>query len=108
MTGMLRYTMNQPGKLLVTTTDEFGDQNTSSETSIMCRFRYITDIDKNVNREALGSEAMIWLSPDLTVSEGNIIFVDGGYWRIQKLVKARKMSGTTIEFYKAFVTRHTL
>lgn len=108
MTGLLAHAMNQDGKLVEVSRDKHGDQVITSETDIKLRFRYITDVDKNVNRESLGSEAIIWLSPDLTLVEGDIIFAEDTYWRVQKLIKARKMSGNRVEFLKAFVNKHAV
>jgi hypothetical protein len=108
MTGILAHAMNQDGKIVTTSRDKHGDQVVTEETDIKLRFRYITDVDRNTNREGLGSEAMIWLSPDLAVVEGTILFAEDTYWRVQKLVKARRMSGSQVQFLKAFVNKHAV
>lgn len=107
--GMIDHTLTQTGNLITTTKDAHGDQIQSASTPILCRFRYVTGIDKGENREALaGIDAIIWLKSDSGAVEGTIIQVDGKYWRIDRLIKARKLSGDTVEFLKAFVTAHKL
>jgi len=108
MTGMLAHAMTQDGKLVVTERDKHGDQDIVSETAIKLRFRYITELDRNTNRESLNSEALIWLAPDLDVAEGSVIFAENTYWRVQKLIKARRMSGNRVEFLKALVNKHSV
>lgn len=103
---MLAHIFNQAGKIIHTELDKHGDQVVTSETSILCRFRYITALDVGENKEALLSDAIIWLAPESDVMEGSILFADGKYWRVGRLVKARRMSGSTVEFLKAFVNKH--
>ena len=105
---MIDHILNQDAEIITTTTDRHGDQIEQSSTSVKCRFRYSTIMEKNLQREGLDStDATIWLSPDTEVSEGTIIKVDGVYWRVDRLIKARKMDAD-IQFYKAFVNRHSL
>lgn len=104
---MIDHVRNQTAYIVNTTTDKHGDQKQSSLTTIKVRFRYFTDIDRQQNREAITADAMIWLASDANVSEGSIIKVDDKYWRINTLVKARKMD-EEVQFLKAFVERHTL
>lgn len=105
---MLNHVFNQDAKIIITSTDKHGDQVVSSETDILCRFRYFTEIDQSGNREGLTTtaDAIIWLAPELDVAEGTILYTDGKYWRVNRLVKARRMSGDTVEFLKAFVSKH--
>lgn len=105
---MITHILQQECKIVTTTTDKHGDQIASTETPIACRFRYITSLDKGVNSEALSSEAIIWFDPDANIVEGSIVYADGKYWRIKQLVKARKMSGDTVEFLKAFVDKEEI
>lgn len=107
MTSLLTHILNQEATILTTTTDQYGDQVQSDSTSVMCRFRYITGVEKNLNSEAMLSEAMVWFDPSVTITEANIIYADGKYWRIDKLIKARRFA-EGIVFIKAFVTRHEL
>jgi len=107
---MLAHVFNQTGKIINTTTDKHGDQKVDSETEISLRFRYITELDKGVNREGVmtASDAIVWMAPDTAVEEGSILYIDSKYWRINRLIRARRMSGSTVEFLKAFVDAHNL
>ena len=106
MMNMIGHILSQDATIVTTTTDKHGDQVLGEETAIKCRFRYITQVDRNVNQEAVRSAAIIWFSPDAPVVEGTIIGAEGAYWRVQQLVKARRMRGSTVEFLKAFVDKH--
>lgn len=108
--GILSHALEQDAKLVTATINEYGDQVPSEETTIKCRFRYITQLDKNVNSENVdaGNDAIIWFEPDADVVEGTIVKVDGVYWRIDRLIKARRLVGNTVHFLKAFVNRHQL
>ena len=106
---MITHILLQDAQVVPTTTDKHGDQVGGTPVDVKCRFRYITEIDRNVNREGLeASDAIIWFDPDVDIEEGSIVSVDSKYWRITRLVKASRMSGSTIEFLKAFVKAHQL
>lgn len=105
LTGILQ----QDAVIITVATDKFGDQVPSSGASIKCRFRYITEIDRNNHMEGIDTnDATIWFEPNADISEGSIVYVDGGYWRINRLIKARRISGDEIQFLKAFVKKHSL
>ena len=108
--SILTHILKQAGKLVEATIDVYGDQVSSGEQiSVMCRFRNITELDKTSNMEGISTaDAIVWFEPDVSIKEGSIIKVDGEYWRIDRLIKARRMSSSTILFYKALVKRHQL
>ena len=107
--GILTHALKQTAIIVTTTTDEYGDQITESSGSYPCKFRYITELDTNVNREALDTaDAIIWFEPSAPISEGTIVKVDEYYWRVERLIKARKLAGNTVHFLKALVQRHAL
>jgi len=107
--GIISHILGQTAKIVTTSTDRHGDQLLVSETSIACRFRYITELDRNTNREGVEAfDAIIWFEPTAPIKESTIVFADENYWRINRLVKARKLSGSTVEFLKAFVKKHEL
>ena len=107
MTSLLTHILNQEATILTTSTDKYGDQTQSASVQVVCKFRYITGVEKNLNAESMLSEAMIWFEPDVEISEANIVQVEGTYWRIDKLIKARRFVDGIV-FIKAFVTRHEL
>lgn len=107
--GILTHAMTQPCKIITTVTNGYGDQKKTAEVSTLCRFRYISELDKNTNREGLDTaDAMVWLEPDTNITEASILFIDNAYWRVYRLIKARKMSGDEIEFIKVLVNAHSL
>ena len=107
--GILTHILKQSGKLVQATINVYGDQISSGETNVMCRFRNITELDKTSNAEGVATaDAIVWFEPSVSIEEGSIIKVDGKYWRIDRLIKARRMSSSAILFYKALVKRHQL
>lgn len=105
--GIISHILNQDAQVITTIKDKHGDQVIDSSIDTLCRFRYITDLDKGPNREGVtSSEAIIWFEPTENIVEGNIVKVDDKYWRVSKLIKARRMSGSNVEFLKAFVNKH--
>lgn len=106
--SLIDHVLNQDGKIINTTTNKHGDQKVTTQVPIKLRFRYITNIDRNVNREGINSDAIVWLSPDTAAQEGTILFTEEKYWRIVTLIKARRLSGSQVEFVKAFVNQHSL
>lgn len=106
---MISHLLIQDAYIVNTTTDKHGDQKQSSLTAIKCKFRYNTIMDKNVYREGLdASDAIVWLADDVSVSEGTIIKIDSDYWRVDRLIKAKNMKSTDVQFNKAFVNKHKI
>jgi hypothetical protein len=107
--GVLTHALKQSGKLVEAVINVYGDQIPSNETSVMCRFRNITELDHLPNMEGVdAADAIVWFEPDVDIEEGSIIKVDGEYWRIDRLIKARRLSSSAIVFLKALVRRHQL
>lgn len=106
---MLSHTYNQTAKLIVTSKDKYGDQKQTSQTSISCRFRYITEVESNVNRESEEAfDAIVWVASDTAIVEGSILQIESKYWRVNRLVRARRLTDSTVQFLKAYVKRHEL
>lgn len=107
--SIISHTLAQTAQIITTTTNFDGDQIQTATESILCRFRYVTEIDRTNNAESIDSaDAIIWFEPTANISEGSIVLVDGHYWRVDSLVKARRLVGSTVMFLKAFVKRHQL
>ena len=104
---LITHILTQEAGIIDTTTNKYGDQKLVSASAVPCHFRYITGIEKNINAEGMNSEAMIWFEPDLDIAEASLVQIEGKYWRIDRLIKARRFSEDII-FLKAFVTRHEL
>ena len=107
--GILTHALKQAGKLVQATINIYGDQISGGETNVMCRFRNITELDKGSNIEGIDTaDAIVWFEPDVSIEEGSIIKVDDEYWRIERLIKARRIASSDILFYKALVKKHQL
>lgn len=106
---MIDHLLVQDGQIIPTTTDKHGDQIAGSPVDIKCWFRYVTGIEKGTNQEALnGIDAIIRVSPDLDVSEGTILKVEGKYWRVDRLIKARRIGDSAVQYLKAYVQAYQL
>lgn len=105
--GMITHWLNQTFRKITYAHNKYGDLIKTGAVSYPCRFRYITLLDRNTNREALNSNAQIWFEASAPISEGDIGEVDGHVWQIDRLIKARKMS-STVQFLKAEVSAHSL
>jgi|SRR3990172_7818409 len=106
--GILSHALTQTAEIVTTATNRYGDQIPSVLTELPCRFRYITDLDRRTNMEGVTtSDAIFHLEPDANVREGTILKIEDYYWRIDKLVRARRM-GDPVLFLKAFVKRHQI
>lgn len=107
--SLIDHILQQPAKIIETVTDVHGDQVKVSEVSTLCRFRWITEVGANAFGESADAfDAIIWFFPSTTITEGTIVFVDDVYWRVNRLIKARRLKGMTVVFQKAFVKRHEL
>lgn len=107
--SLIDHALQQDAIVFETEGNLYGEQIVKSAYNEKVRFRYITEIDKTINIEGLASpEAMIWFGVGTHAKETGIVRVDGRDWRVNKLVKARRLKGSTIYFYKGYVTAHKL
>lgn len=106
--GILSHAINESSQLVDARIDEYGDQLSYGTEMVKCRFRYITELDRNVNAEAINADAMMWFEPDTSVSEGSIIYARGKYWRVERVIAGRRLIDNTTLFYKVLVKRHEL
>lgn len=107
--SLLDHALQQDAMVFETEDNIYGTQIVKSAHNEKVRFRYITEIDKSTNIEGIMSpEAMIWFGVDTHAKESSIVRVDGRDWRVNKLIKARRLKGSTIFFYKGLVTAHKL
>lgn len=105
--GIITHWLNQTFRKISYTHNRYGDLIKTGTAYYPCRFRYMTFVDKNTNREALNSNGQIWFEADASIQEGDIGEVDGHMWQIDRLIKARKL-GSTVHFLKAEVSVHSL
>jgi hypothetical protein len=107
--SIIDHALQQNAIVFETKDDLYGNQQVTSAHDEKVRFRYITEIDKSTNIEGMMSpEAMIWFGVDTHAKESSIVRIDGRDWRVNKLLKARRLKGDTVFFYKGYVTAHKL
>lgn len=79
----------------------FGDYlyNGDYET-INCRFRYSMGVQRGTNQEVVDTDAMVWFEPNEDISKGDILYYDGQYFQIEKIMYARRLGSEVVEFKK--------
>jgi len=109
MNSIEKRILTQQGYIIETTVDKYGKQRETTRVKEPMRFRYITNIDTTGVQEQLsGSEAIIWFLHDTKAKEGSIVEIDGKYWRVDKIIKARKLDSNTVYFIKGGVTSYVM
>lgn len=88
------------------TRDEYGDYVTTTNTALKCHFRYITEQVTSENGETINSDALLWVEPDSGVDREDIIKFDNEYWRVERVVKARKLRNPNVQFIKCELLRY--
>lgn len=103
---MLDHAMEQTAYIIDTSYNDDGDQVMTSSGQIVCRFRWITDLERPSNREEIRSDAMLWIKPDEDIEEGTIIKFDDDYFRVRQVVEARRLRGNQIHFLKCLLDKY--
>lgn len=104
---IIDHVLIQTCEIIQSSVNVYGDQLYTSKASVKCRFRYITNLNRTGGREEIDADAMLWLEADANVSEGTLIKFDNKYYRIERIIKAMKLTSSTIEFLKCELQRHT-
>lgn len=91
---------------LTTTRNAYGDYVATSTTTLSCHFRYINEFFTTTNNEQIQSDAMAWFEPDAGVSEGTIIRFENEHYRVERLIKARRLRDTDVQFLKCFLLKY--
>lgn len=100
------FQMLQTCEIFPVTINKFGEDVLGSSIAYPCKFRYIDALDKQSNREGIQSDAMAWFETTTTVVEGSIFRVDGEVYRVQKIIKARRLNSNNILFIKTYLERY--
>jgi len=107
--SLLTRILQQTWRSVEFNTNFDGDQVPTAYADIACRFRYNTQLQSNDHAELVDTnDAIVWFEPSANIKEGDIGQVDGKYWRVDSLVKARRLVGSTVVFLKAYVKLHEL
>jgi hypothetical protein len=94
--SLITHTLNQTCGVLSTSTNVYGESVFVSLANLKCRLREITGLDKQSNREQYDCDAILWLEPTASVVEGQIIRVEDRFYRINKIIKARRFSAPVV------------
>jgi head-tail adaptor len=103
---MLNHAFEQTASIITTSYNDDGDQSFVSSLEIKCRFRWITDLERPANREEVRSDAMLWVKPSEEIAEGWIIKFEDDYFRVRRIIEARRLRGDTIFFKKILLDKY--
>lgn len=89
------------------TYNEYGDQVFGVITAnLKCLYRPMTTLQAGQNTEQVSIEGNFWLKPSDGWDRGDIILYEGIYYRIDRLITARRrLVDNSIQFLKAEVYR---
>ena len=85
---------------VTTTRNAYGDYIPSGEVALSCHFRYINEQVTSTNDETIQSDAMAWFEPDSGVDRKDIIKFEGEHFRVERVIKARRLRETAVQFIK--------
>jgi len=88
-----------------TTTDEYGGYVEGGSVALNCHFREITNTDITNNPQLAQSDAICWLEPDSGVVEKDILVFNSEYYRVEKVIKARRLRNPNVVFLKCELQR---
>lgn len=97
--------MNLTAYKVARTRNEYGDYTAGAETPLRCHFRYITDQITGQNNETIDADAMLWVEPNSGVDRETIIKFDNEYWRVERVIKARRLRSPEVQFIKCELLR---
>lgn len=93
------------------TRNAYGDTipSGSSNTTLNCRVRMISEVVDSPNREQYQSpKLMLWFAPSSGILINDILLYESRYWKINEVREARKLGSSTIEFLKCFAEQTSI
>lgn len=94
--SLITHILNQSCGIMTTLLNKYGEQECQSSNNIKCRFREITGIEKMTNREEFSCDAILWVEPNQLITDGQIISIYGKFYRVNKIVVARRLVGNAV------------
>ncbi len=91
---------------VTTTRNKYGDFLPSGETALKCHFRYITEQVSSTNDETIQVDAMAWFEPDSGIGRKDIIKFEGEHFRVERVIKARRLRNPTVQFIKVELLKY--
>ena len=88
------------------TRNAYGDFITNTESYVKCHFREINNQITDTNAEVVNSDAMAWFEPDSGIERNSILHIEGEYYRVERITKARKLHNPTVQFLKCELLRY--
>lgn len=90
---------------VTTTRNAYGDYVASGTTTLRCHFRYITALQIQ-NNEVVQSDAMAWFEADSGIVKGDIVTIDDEHFKVEKVIHARRLRSTAVQFIKTELVRY--
>ena len=85
---------------VTTTRNVYGDYSASTESPLKCHVRVITEQVSSTSNESVQSDAMFWFEADSGIEKEDLIKFEGEYYRVERIVEARRLRNPTILFLK--------
>ena len=87
------------------TRNAYGDYLATSSTSLPCHFRYISEVDSNTDDETIQFDGLAWFDGSAPIEQGDLVTIEGEQYRVERVIKARRLRNTTVLFLKCFLQR---
>ena len=91
---------------VATTRNAYGDYIAGAKTAIICHFREITDLVTSTSNEAINCDAMAWFEADSGIIKGDILIIESQGYKVEKLIKARRLHSVEVQFIKTELTKY--
>lgn len=88
------------------TRNAYGDFSTTTETELICHFRRRDDQVSGTGNETIQSDAMAWFEPDSGVQKEDILKINGEFYRVERIIEARKLRDPELQFIKTELLRY--
>lgn len=98
--------MNHIAYKVAYTRNAYGDYTATTSTALQCHFREINEQTTTENSEYIQSDAMAWFEPDSGVDRKDILKIEGMHYRVERVIKARKLRSTNVEFIKCDLLKY--
>jgi len=98
--------MLQTAYKVTQTRNGYGDLVGTTLTPLPCHFRYITEQVSGGANEQINSDAMAWFEPDSGIVRSDVLKIDNEYFRVERIIKARRLHNPTVQFLKVELLKY--
>ena len=88
------------------TRNAYGDFVAGAETKLKCHFRHISEAVSGVSNETVQADALAWFEPNADINREDILKIEGTHWRVERLIKARKLRDLSVQFIKVELLKY--